>query len=384
VRILAVTNLYPNPAQPHRATFNRHQFQLLNQDHPLHVIAPVAWTERRRFAKTAIPFRTTLDGITVDHPTYYFTPRVGRRYYGPMMRRSIRNAFHRAIVEFQTEIVFAPWIYPDGWAAWHLAREQRLPVVLQAHGSDVKLLQEHPGRRAGTIQAACNADGVVAVSHDIARDLAQLGVPRERILVNHDGVDPALFHPGDRAAAKAKLNLMGKPVVLFVGNLVAVKAVDRLFKACGGLKVKLVIVGEGPLKAPLQQLAKQRMLDVTWTGAIPLETLPDYYRAADCFVLPSRSEGVPNVLLEASACGTPWVASNVGGIGEIAHLGPSTLVPSGDIAALRSAIEVTLREPPRTELPPQRLRQDAVNDLAAFLQMTAFRFRTAYHPPHAP
>jgi glycosyltransferase involved in cell wall biosynthesis len=71
-------------------------------------------------------------------------------------------------------------------------------------------------------------------------------------------------------------------------------------------------------------------------GARRLEDLPDWYRAADLLVLPSRSEGIPNVILEASACGTPAIATSVGGVSEI--LPPDRLVPPGDPEALARAI----------------------------------------------
>ena len=74
----------------------------------------------------------------------------------------------------------------------------------------------------------------------------------------------------------------------------------------------------------------------------PMEELPDWYRSADVFVLPSRSEGIPNVLLEAMACGTPVVATRVGGIPEIAPGLRPGLVPPGDPQALADAIARTL------------------------------------------
>ena len=78
---------------------------------------------------------------------------------------------------------------------------------------------------------------------------------------------------------------------------------------------------------------------------VPTEQLPDWYRAANVVVLPSRSEGVPNVLMEAIACGIPFVASEVGGIPEIAHLGTSRLVPSGNPTALASALAALFVQP---------------------------------------
>ncbi|HSX63702.1 MAG TPA: glycosyltransferase, partial [Pseudoxanthomonas sp.] len=106
---------------------------------------------------------------------------------------------------------------------------------------------------------------------------------------------------------------------------------------------------------------------VSFHGSLPHHTLPAWLRAADLFVLPSRSEGVPNVLLEASACGTPYVASDVGGIPEIAPLGASTLVPPEQPAALADAMLASLQSPPARPALTPRDRRDAVADVASFL-----------------
>ena len=103
-------------------------------------------------------------------------------------------------------------------------------------------------------------------------------------------------------------------------------------------------------------------------GSLPQSQLPHWYRAADVFVLPSRSEGVPNVLLEASACGVPWVASRVGGIPEIAHLAMSRLVAPGEAAALADAMRESICQEGEAELPPARGREDAVDELESFLR----------------
>jgi glycosyltransferase involved in cell wall biosynthesis len=107
---------------------------------------------------------------------------------------------------------------------------------------------------------------------------------------------------------------------------------------------------------------------VRFVGPVLNELLPDWYRAADVVVLPSRSEGVPNVLLEAAACGTPFVASRVGGIPEIAHLGPSRLVPPGDVESLATALKASLALPrPTPSGTPPRTRADAAHDLIEVL-----------------
>src|SRR5881398_2087828 len=98
MRILAITNLYPTPYQPHRATFNRQQFKAIAAHHEVRIVAPIAWTDEwsaRRQGKPALARgrAVSCDGIRVEHPRYYFTPKVLRSRYGHFFRRSIRPAF---------------------------------------------------------------------------------------------------------------------------------------------------------------------------------------------------------------------------------------------------------------------------------------------------
>ena len=166
----------------------------------------------------------------------------------------MRRTFRQAVREFQPTIVFAPWAYPDGWAAVKLAREAGLPVVLKVHGSDILLVSQFPARRAGTQWAVRQADAVMSVSADLKSHLIGLGVEPEKIRVIYDGVDTAAFHPGCKAEARQLLGIAeGEPIVLFVGNLVPVKGVESLIAACGMLRdrgspVRLVLIGSGPLR----------------------------------------------------------------------------------------------------------------------------------------
>jgi teichuronic acid biosynthesis glycosyltransferase TuaC len=113
-----------------------------------------------------------------------------------------------------------------------------------------------------------------------------------------------------------------------------------------GLAFHLYVVGDGPLRRWFQTETKKRGLSevLSVVGSVRHDDLPDWYRAADLTVLPSRGEGVPNVLRESLACGTPFVASQVGGIPELRASPPSRLVAPGDPSALAKAMEAVLAE----------------------------------------
>ena len=112
-----------------------------------------------------------------------------------------------------------------------------------------------------------------------------------------------------------------------------------------GVPFVCYVIGPGPCGASLSRQAERLGLGDRFrlVGSIPHERLPDWYRAADVFALPSHSEGVPTVLLESAACGTPFVASRVGGIPEIAGIGPCRLTPPGDAQALAEGLREMLR-----------------------------------------
>ncbi len=385
MRVLAMTNLYPNPYQPQRGTFVRHNLRLLSERHPVQVISPIAWTDERRVQGPRLPAnrRVIHDGLVVDHPRYWYTPKVLRRWYGWFFLGAVRKTFRAAVGEFRPDVVYTPWAYPDGWAAVRLARAAELPVVLGVLGSDLRLIDDYPARRRPTADALRRADGVGAVSQDLADRAIELGADRARTRVIYDGVDLGAFSPGDRAGARAALGLAeGVRHVLCIANLVRVKGIDVLLDACRRLPDRLGawqlhVIGEGQLRTRLaQQAARTGLRDrVRFHGSLPHSALPQWFRAADLFVLASRSEGIPNVLLEAAACRVPFVATNVGGIPEMAHLGAGRLVPPEDPARFAEAMADLLERPPPVPSSGPHDRREAVRQLEDFLAATISRFR---------
>lgn len=392
VRILAITNLYPNPYHPTRATFNRDQFRELAALHPMAIISPIAWTDElaaRWKGDGPLPAQRQVlrDGIAVCHPRYLFPPRVMRGMYGELFRRCIRPSFEQMLVDFRPQIILGSWAYPDGWAALELGRRAGLPVVIKVHGSDVLSQASFPTRQRKMMDTLRAGDGVIAVSRDLSENMIGFGVRRDRIRIVYSGVDTNCFQPGSKSDARARLGLdAGMPLILYVGNFFHVKGVDVLVDACGklagsGMRFVCQMIGQGPMQKDVERQIASRGLQqqVILAGAKSHVELPDWFRAADALVLPSRSEGVPNVLMEAAACGTPFIASRVGGVPEISHLGSGELIPPGDATALADAMRKVLGSSPVTPSCLQKFRShaDAAAEIADFLQEVFDKHRQA-------
>jgi len=378
----------------------------MNRYAQVEVISPISWTDElraRRAGKAPLPAGRmhVFDGLTVYHPRYYFTPRIGRRLYGRFYEQSVSSLFYQEVKNFRPDIVFGSWAYPDGWAVGRLAQSVGLPAVVQVHGSDVKLLGEYPSKRRGTLDGLRRVDGIIAVSQDLADSLVRLGVDKKKVRVVYDGIDPSQFHPGDRDSARAALGLihLTEPMLLFIGNLLPVKGLDILLPAIAkivseGTPVQMYLIGEGPLRSQLGQMAVNLGIAdrVHFVGSIDHHLLPRWYHAANLFVLPSRSEGIPNVLLEAAGCGIRWVASNVGGIPEIVNRGRGLLIPPLQVDELADGIKRWLKRRPyydpedtahehpiQTWMIPAKTREQAVIEILEYLSQFVTNPNSKFH-----
>ena len=350
MRALIITNLFPNRVEPGRGLFNQQQLAALPRDWALEVIAPVPWAPRvpllpvswRRLA--GIPARETVGGLTVHHPRYLVIPKVGRWLSGRTFFRGIWPTLQRAHAAAPFDAILATWAYPDVFGAVLAARRLGLPVVAKVHGSDVHLAARSGWRCRAIRWALERCAGVVAVSAALKDVLVSFGVPEGKIRVIPNGVDIERFRPMDRREARVQLSLPleGRRIV-FVGNLDPVKGLPVLLRAMAALPedVSLSLVGDGAQRAALDAFIKRLGLTgrATLVGRVPHAAIPSWMNAADLFCLPSVSEGCPNVVIEALACGRPVVASRVGGIPELlqdARCG--LLVTPNDPAALADSL----------------------------------------------
>ena len=354
LRVLAITKIFPNAAEPLSAPFNRQQFAALREHCDLEVMATIPWfpgagllsrwSSAGKLAK--VPRREHIAGLDVTHPRTLFVPRLATATWGPLYAASIAPAL--APYRGKVDVVLGSWAYPDGFAAVLAARLLGVPAVVKLHGSDINLIAKLPGPRRLLAWALPMAARVVAVSKPLADEAAALGVARERISIVMNGVDSELFKPRDRGAARAELGLPPGPLALYVGNLKPEKGPLDLANAWETVRrhvpeATLAIVGGGPLKGEVQRIVGDQALVV---GPQPLERVPLWMAACTVLVLPSHTEGTPNVVLEALASGRRVVATRVGGVPDLItdpKLG--VLVPANDPDALADALVLALREP---------------------------------------
>jgi len=360
MRVIVVTNLYPNSAEPNRAPFNRAQFQALAQEHDVRVLAPVAWTDRfalfRRGGLT-IPFREQRNGIEVVHPTYFFPPRILRGIYGQCYFFSMVGSLRKLLQEHPADILLGSWAYPDGFASVLAGRQLGLPVAIKVHGTDIHDMREvsRVRRTAWALRQAC---GVLAVSEDLRQRVIALGCSPEKAVLVYNGIDTERFKPGDKVAARCALGEEGAPLLLAVGRLEPIKDFETLLTAMTDLlrkfpAARLRIIGAGSLRESLEARVLQEHLSgaVRLLGEMDQDRIHQYYNAADLLLIPSRNEGVPNVLLEAMACGLPVVATRVGGIPEVVLDGSTGLLydasagARGLVSAIERAVAMTWSAP---------------------------------------
>jgi glycosyltransferase involved in cell wall biosynthesis len=388
VRLLTFSSLYPSAARPQHGLFVAARLRELRQRHGFdaQVLAPVPWFPFKApaFGEYAAWARTPLaevwQGQPVAHPRYLMLPKVGMHRQPDAMARAAASWIDREGIEF--DLIDAHYFYPDGVAAAALSRRYRKPLLITARGSDLNLIGQDAQARRRMVAACEQAQACIGVSQALVDVLKGWGVPERKLHVIRNGVDLDRFAPRDRAAARAELGLEpGVPLLLSVGNLLELKGHALLIDAVHELRgdwpaLQLVIAGEGPERQRLEAQIARHGLEgrVRLLGAVPNAALGTWYGAADLFLLPSSREGLPNALLEALACGTPALATAVGGIPEV--LGDAStegeLLSERTVPAIADALRRWLpRTPDRAAVRRLALRyswESSAAQLAALMQ----------------
>jgi D-inositol-3-phosphate glycosyltransferase len=287
--------------------------------------------------------------------------------YLPEFTQGVRAEMARAQIRYD---VYHAHYWLSGWVARELQRAQPAPIVQMFHTLGVMKNRVARGaadretERRITIEREMMqcADRIVAATpRDRQQMIEEYHAPYTKISIIPPGVDLDLFHP--LTIADRKQYFKDEHTVLFVGRIDPIKGIDTWFRA-----MKLVVERDPSLRGRVcvcliggdvdedepddEVLRLQALKDelgiadiVTFLGKRSQESLPYYYASADVVVMPSRYESFGMVALEAMACGTPVVASDVGGLSFIVRDGETGfLVPEGDARAMAECLSCILHD----------------------------------------
>ena len=354
MRIVAIARVFPNRLEPLEGPFNRQQFRELGTHagipvHVLHAVPSLYFSSLlgrpERAARLAqLPDHDVVEGMPVTTLRHGYIPRIGLRVALPLFEWALRG--HEKLLK-NSDTILGSWAFPDGCAAVRVAQRLHKPCVVKVHGSDVNVVAQHPAAARAIARDLAKAHAVVVMAKSLGRELVRLGVPENLIAFVPNGIDQTLFFPRKQTTGDPSTGQEHRPIgVLFVGRLEAQKGLGDLLDAWPIVRKEvptatLRLVGVGPLH--------ERALctdGVEVLGAKPHDAIPPLLHEASLFVLPSWAEGMPNVILEALACGRPVVGTSVGGIADaLPHEDAGTVVSPHNPRELAAAIVARLHRP---------------------------------------
>ncbi|MCM3148199.1 teichuronic acid biosynthesis protein TuaC [Bacillus pumilus] len=351
MKVLWLTSVYPSEKHPSEGVFHETQVQeLLKQGIQVTVICPnpvnppvLRMLKASYRQKKDLPEQEVRNGVTVYRPPYTAFP--GQLKWAQPSKRiasTVLSAMQR--YQLSPDFIHAHFAMPSGGAAAVIQKETQIPYLLTLHGSDVNV---YPGyskwAHAAFETAVKQASAVLTVSEELAKktnDMTKveakclpLGIPLQSFSKTEE----------DQQVIRKKLGLpLHDKLVVFVGRLVKEKGLLELADAISGLDgVKAVFVGKGPLAKELTERAGASIL---LPGQVPNEQVKDYLIASDLFALPSYSEGMPTVVLEALALKVPVIATRVGGLPTLFSSYQHLLIEPRSTSQLKKAIHAYLYE----------------------------------------
>lgn len=361
---LVLSTLYPNAVNPRFGTFVARSLEALAKrgDWRVSVVSPIGLPPLAlgRYRPLAtLPEVSEEGGMTIHRPRFTLIPRIGARRNAAAIARAVLPLAQRIHAETPIDLIDAQFFFPDGPAAAEVAQAMRLPLSIKARGSDIAFWGEQAFARAQMLVAARQAKGLLAVSRDLAGQMASLGMDAGKITVHYTGLDRDRFRPYEHTRLRRQLSgELGfampdnAPLLACVGALIERKGQDIAIRALRDVPgARLVLIGKGEDEARLRALAAGEGLAerVHFAGSLDHDVMPLILSAADVMVLPTVSEGLANAWVEALACGTPVVTSDVGGARELISSSIAGRLVERTPMAVAAAINAILADPPARE-----------------------------------
>jgi glycosyltransferase involved in cell wall biosynthesis len=341
-RIVSVCRWLPSPDHPTAGLFVSRRLEAMARFAGVEALQPIPYFPVLRKIPSWANRSRRLGDIPIAHSKMFYTPKILKSLDGLWLARAITSTLRAMDAEQEIEVIDAHFGYPDGVGCFLAAKRCGIPLFVTFRGLEANYAND-PLVAPQISSALSYATGCICVSH-VLRELAlQYGAPAQKIRVIPNAVDRAIFQPGDRSNARATLGVDAKePLIVAVGNLVAVKGHDTLIEAFAATRAvlptaRLAIVGGAAHEPsyPAQLEARVATLGlrtaVSFVGTVTPNVVADWLRAANVFALASRREGCCNAILEALATGTPVVATDVGDNARYVRNGENGfIVPGGE------------------------------------------------------
>jgi teichuronic acid biosynthesis glycosyltransferase TuaC len=353
VKIAVITSQYPVAGDPGRGRPILQTVEALGALAQVEVFVPNAryprWLAPRSYRYLEPHAGPDCSRTVLAHHSSYMTlPVVGRISNGHAVAAAVLDGVRR----FAPDLLLSYWLYPDAYGAAQVANKLHVPLVSGARGSDLRARD----RLSLLLTARALRDSAALLT--VSEDLRRIAIERHRMDARRvatipNGCDTTIFHPGNQQDARTALGLPHDiRLLLYVGRLVPAKGLRELLAAWQRLAVSdgalhLAMVGDGSLREELLARARSAGLAprVHLPGGADAGRVATWMRAANVFCLPSYTEGYPNVLVEALACGRPLVTCPVGGVVEIADASNSEMVPPREAESLAAALHRALQRP---------------------------------------
>ncbi|WP_426416986.1 glycosyltransferase [Aestuariirhabdus sp. LZHN29] len=360
-RLIVFSTLFPSVMEPLKGCFIYQRVHRLYNGKGVVVVSPQPWFPFQRLLgrlfnhhRSVNPYEDRFGALQVLRPRFFSLPIVGK-WLDPLF---MAMASYRTVKQLSKgngcSLLDAHFAFPDGVAASYLKRWLKLPLVITLRGTEIKHCT-HPIKRRLIGSSLIRADAVIGVSNSLldAMKTQGFGLPHAERIGN--GVDTNQFFMSPATGSRSSLGLdETDPLLITVGGLVPRKGQHLIIGMLPNLlndypNLHYLIIGgssgEGDYLQKLRSQAQEVGVDshVHFLGTLSPDELRPWLNAANLFVLPTSNEGWANVILESMACGTPVVATQVGGNAEVVS-DPSTGIivpydPESIEAGIREGLE---------------------------------------------
>jgi len=334
---------------------------LIKREHEVRVLCSDHYIPKKEYYAEAVLFNNGEDekyDLDFDFPVFASHPLSKGKKFGELnqaQRKTYVQAFRRKIGQgisgFKPDIVHVH----HGWVIASVLTEFDIPYVITLHGTEYYAFKKYKEYQELTLCGIRSAQIIMALTEqEREQAIGAYGIDPQKIIIVKSGTDTNMFKPleiNKRTLLKSySVKDVDRPVVFFGGRLTAQKGLDTLLKAAEIYSQEnerpiTLVAGDGDLREQLEELAKKlKLSDIYFLGSQNHQQMVKLFNIADVVAAPSRFEPFGLVALEALACGTPIIASNVEGFRQTINEQVGCLIESDDYKALAEKVTTFIRD----------------------------------------